>query len=177
MKKQLNFFILVGKLQFIIPPLLVAIFPLICSLPCKCQAVQDSFEIKGTAAIKNIDVVYLSYYSSILKKRIDDSSNVIDGYFFLKGIAGDPAVAFLKFSRDRVIDGQMTIMFIEPAQMEIKLTNLPFEVTMISGSKTHLEYDSLYKKKKLLFEKYKQIIEDLEKDLGDKDELEKILYT
>lgn len=163
------------KLRSILPYALITLYLLICSLPSKSLAVQDSFEIRGSTAFKNIDVIYLSYYSSILKKRIDDSSKVIDGYFSFKGIAGDPAVAFLKYSRDRVIDHQMTIMFIEPTKMEIKLTNPPFEVTMISGSKTHFEYDSLYRSKKSLFAKYRQIIEDIEKGSGDKDELEKKL--
>ncbi|MEO6720483.1 MAG: TlpA disulfide reductase family protein [Ferruginibacter sp.] len=137
----------------------------------KGQPLPKVFYLNGSAITEKQDKVYLSYYSNTLQKGINDSCKIIDGHFFFKGLTNDPAVAFVRLSRDRVVDDQTAIIFIEPVKMEIKLTSSPFEVVMSSGSKTQLEYDSLNEKKKLLREKYKQIITEFEKGNKDRPEI------
>jgi thiol-disulfide isomerase/thioredoxin len=150
-------------------PFLRFSFLALCLYPLtgKGQPLAKMFYLHGSAIVEKQDKVYFSYYSNTLQKGIDDSCKIIDGHFFFKGFTTDPAVAFVRLTRDRIVDDQTAIIFIEPVKMEIKLTSSPFEVVMISGSKTQSEYDSLNEEKKLLRKKYEQIITAFEK--GNKD--------
>lgn len=143
-----------------------------CPLTSIGQPSVNEFYLNGFTLIKGQDKVYFSYFSNTLQKGIDDSCKIIDGHFSFRGLTSNPAVAFLRLTRDKVMDDQTKIMFIEPTQMEIKLTSDPFEVVMLSGSKTHFEYDSLYKRKKILHEKCKQITKEFENEKSNIPELE-----
>ncbi len=158
MYKQLNILFLIR--DFVTESFLRFFLFALCTYPLfgKGQSLTKEFYINGSVITENQDKVYLSYYSNTLQKGVTDSSKIIDGQFFFKGSTTDPAVAFVKLTRDRIVDDKTVIIFIEPTEMNIKLTTNPFEVFLMSGSKTQLEYDSLNKKKKLLREKCKQII-------------------
>jgi len=171
MNQQMNTLFLMRN--FGMMPFLRFSLSALCLYPLsgKGQPLQKVFYLNGSAITEKQDKVYLSYYSNTLQKGINDSCKIIDGHFFFKGLTTDPAVAFVRLTRDRIVDDQTAIIFIEPAKMEIKLTSSPFEVVMSSGSKTQFEYDSLNEKKKLLREKYKQIISEFEKGNKDRPEI------
>jgi len=140
------------------------------------QPLSEVFYLKGSAIAENQDKVYINYYSNTLQKGISDSCKIIDGRFFFKGFTTDPAVVFVKLTRDKVIDDQTAIIFIEPTKMEIRIATNPFEVVMVSGSKTQFEYDSLNEKKKMIREKHKQVITEFEKGNKDKPDVEMESY-
>ena len=150
---------------------------LFCFLSGKSQQLINEFQLTGTTLIKNKDFVYISYYNNIKEKGINDSCKITDGKFSLKGMISQPAVAFITLSRNGVIDEQTATIFIEPSVLKIKILSNPFTVSVLSGSKTNLEYDSLQKNKIILEEKYKKIIIAFaeKKDNEDRDELEKKL--
>lgn len=156
--------------------LLLACF-LFCFLPGKSQQLVNQFQLAGTTLIKNKDVVYIGYYSNIKQKGINDSCKIMDGKFLFKGMISEPAIVFIRLSRDQIVDDETVIIFIEPSVMQIKLLSSPFTVELLSGSKTNLEYDSLQKKKNLLQEKYKKAIDEMKnrKDDENNDELGKKL--
>jgi len=159
------------------PAIFFVVCFLFCFLPGKSQQLVNEFQLTGTTLIKNKDVVYIGYYNNIKQKGITDSCKITDGKFSLKGMISQPAVAYIKLSRDQIIDDQMAIIFIEPSIMKIKLLSSPFTVEVLSGSKTNLEYDSLQKKKNLLEEKYNKPIEEMNNRKNDEniDELGKKL--
>lgn len=173
------FFLLTSRVNFCFskPTIFFVVCFLFCFLSGKSQKLVNEFQLTGTTLIKNKDVVYIGYYNNIKQKGINDSCKITDGKFFIKGMISQPAVAFITLSRDRPIDDQMAIIFIEPSVMKIKLLSGPFTVDVLSGSKTNLEYDSLQKKKKLLQEKYKKPLEEMNnrKDDENNDELGKKL--
>lgn len=152
--------------------LVTAIILQLCPLNGKCQSLSNSFQMKGSTTIKGNEMVYITYYSDLTKKGVQDSSKIIDGHFSFKGAISNPAVAFIRLDRSKFVDNETAIMFIEPAMMEMNLVSNPFEVVMISGSKTQLEYEGLNRSKKNLSSKYKETIDSLKSGNGNKAELE-----
>ncbi len=163
MKQQLHFF-WSDRNYFCIKSVIYITLSLLFSLYGKSQSLKDKFQIHGSIDIKQGDMIYLNYYSNLKEKGVNDSCKIQDGYFFFKGMISEPAVAFIKLSRDKNIDDKTAIMFIEPTNMKVKLCSNPFTVMMLSGSKTHIDFNSLNFKRKILNLKHKKIIEDFEKE-------------
>ncbi len=151
-----------------------ALNSLVFSINVISQPVGQSFQIDGTLISPVYGTIYFSYYSSIRKKRIDDSCKIVRGKFAFRGMLSEPAVAFLSLTKEIPINSQTTNMFIEPGLMKLKLTTDPVKVKMISGKKTQSEYENLNAKKKILETIYKKTIAEFEteEDGKRKDEIE-----
>lgn len=151
-----------------------ALNSLLFSINVISQPVNQSFQIDGTLISPVYGTLYLTYYSSIRKKRIDDSCKIVRGKFAFRGMLSEPAVAFLSLTKEIPINSQTTTMFIEPGLMQLKLTTDPVKVKMISGPKTQFEYENLNAKKKILETTYKKTIAEFEtaEDGKRKDEIE-----
>ncbi|MFT4155463.1 thioredoxin-like domain-containing protein [Parafilimonas sp.] len=125
-------------------------FLIFISVTCFGQG-NPGFSLRGYINNEKIEKIYFGYYNDIEKKGINDSAEVINGNFLLKGRISHGALLIIKLYRGKEVDEDKSIYtFIDPADMNIKLNYSPFKVLNITNSPTYLEYDSLDQQKNII---------------------------
>lgn len=117
--------------------------------------VQKPILEKGTYSLKgNIEgfsdgPIYLAYYSKTKQTGVTDTAMVKGGSFAFKGALLEPVIAFVRINRNK-----QTFIFIEPAEMQLKLKLDQFDQVELRGSKPQDLYVALEAKRDSIRSKY-----------------------
>ncbi len=95
--------------------------------------------------------VYVTYYLESTSIAFSDSCNVVDNTFSFVNHLDRPAVAFFRTSYDY---SQFQIVFIEPGNINLVITGLPFGIKISAGSFTNKVYDTLLAQREEVYNKF-----------------------
>ena len=110
---------------------------LLLAIKAFAQTPDSTFKISGNISKLDKGMLYISYQG--INKYIVDSSKIINGNFEFSGKIAQPEIAYLKLVNTQMLDNNTPYVYLEPKLMQVQLSNNPFAVVTVKGSKTHDE--------------------------------------
>jgi peroxiredoxin len=103
-----------------------------------------NFLISGEIAGRDSGMLVLSYLNKYQKYSVD-TAKIKDGKFNFSMAISEPTMAYLigKTTSSSMEDPNRTIIFLEPNNLDIHLTESQFNNVVVKGSKTQAEYENL----------------------------------
>lgn len=116
---------------------LLFILILVCFNNVFPQSVNHTFKINGSITQLEEGIIYISYNNG--EQFVVDSSKIVNGNFEFSGTINQPVLANLRLVDSDILDSKALPLFMDPTSMNVKLSNNPFAIIDVQGSKTHQE--------------------------------------